>query len=391
MPWNVDYETLWLDAPGLKEHPSGAVLKDKGPGEKAEPCGGSVSIVECGPSKFILGSTLATANDGQSSNALTLWYAGEQDGELTWLTPHPGKPNPMYLSETSGMGLDLAVPPGVGAEAAPGSYIDELYVGWTGTDESHTVNIALCSEPTAPGVYTKTIFRGHSSNQAAAVAAVTIPSGMSPHDKAEAVGIIAWLGTDSVPGHPNLRNVGSLPGTSTEETAILSRETSRYRPNLMCVGGGYFGRGTGVPGEIFAGPHVLLSWVGDDAGNSLNFMDFDAFASPISASRQVIVPTPSACAPALAFPSTEGEFEQLPSIIAWIDRDSGKLAVARADGNLENWSEMTYLNLQSVEPSPDVGVSIVNWMNTGQILIACVDKVDKLPRVFALSEDPATW
>jgi len=72
--------------------------------------------------------------------------------------------------------------------------------------------------------------------------------------------------------------------------------------------------------------------------------------------------------------------------MAWIDRASGKLAMAWAS-ELNGWQDMTLLELQDdggngLTPLASGGVSLAAGGNPQVLLVACVDSEHQLPRVF---------
>jgi hypothetical protein len=101
-----------------------------------------------GPFDFLL---------GMSDPHLTLFYAAATAAGAPVLNWQPGEPStPTTLSDTSDLGLALAV----AGVPTPGTATAEQYMAWTGTDDAHTINVAMANpgDPTAvnaPGDYEK--------------------------------------------------------------------------------------------------------------------------------------------------------------------------------------------------------------------------------------------
>jgi hypothetical protein len=379
MGWEFYYEKTWLPAPTPNPNPPAAPLKDIGPATVGGfvSSSGTVSIVAGGPYQYMLG--FPALIDTEVGLQLILWYAQtpiETPG-LNW-QPGDDPPGPSVLSDTSSLGLALAVPAWL-QPVANSSVGAAEFLAWTGTDEAHTVNVAaaLADDPTNADAsatrndYVKTTFWGQTSQLPTSVASI-------PHADSS-VAVIAWAGTGNL--QLNLLNQSTLPGATAGSQAILE-ETSPCGPNLSTAP--YFVEG----GFDYL---LWLSWVGTDPGASLNILNFNPLSTPAGIPEGVgsglnawVVQTPSACTPAVV-----GSAGETPCYMTWIDRGTGKLAVASANGIQGPWQNMTLYNLvdaygNELQPWPNGGVSIVATDNPSGLLVACVDSQYQTARVFSI-------
>jgi hypothetical protein len=315
-----------------------------------------------------------------ASLQLILWYAEEQVEApgLNW-APDGDLSSPSVLSDTSGLGVALAWQASLPPVAESDVFLGPAeYLSWIGTDPAQTVNLAaaLADDPTnadASAVrndVVKTTFWGQTSQLPSTVASVSIPGeqwSQSP------VAVIAWAGTGNQ--ELNILNASALPGAAAGSQAILS-ETSPCGPKLLTVN-------ADLNGSVVV--RLWLIWVGTDG--SMNILDFSPLSSPAgvpaavgTGKNAVVIQTPSLCCPAVV----GGERGTI--YIAWIDRPSGKLALASGTffGPWQNMTlyDLTDANGNPLQPWPNGGVSMV--MGANGLLVACVDSQYQTARVFQI-------
>ena len=383
MGWEFSYQKSWQPAPMPNANTGGTPLVDIGPASLGGlvHSSGTLSLVQGGPYQLTLGFSAPMGTE--SGLQLILWYAtvAQDDPGLNWVHEEPASPS--VLADESRLGLALAAPAWLDQGPAIGSVPAE-FLSWTGIDEARTVNVAVASanDPTnvspPEGVsdFVKTSLWGQTSELPTSIAAVQLP------DTQTTVPVIAWTGTGNL--RLNLLNLSALPGAAARSQAILD-ETSPCGPNLVLP----------ITTDPGTSSEILLTWVGTDPGASLNILDFSALSSPAGlpqgqgADRNaVVVQTPSLCAPAVV-----GSTATM-SYMAWIDRSSGRLALASTGDIMGPWQDMTLFDLvdakgEALQPWPGGGLSMVmEYLPPWTLLVACVDSQYKCARVFPIPLSP---